>query len=557
MATKPAHIEGAHREPEPEAVEALRKAVQHYRKGAWADAAIAAAAVAETHARYAAAYHLLALALDNLGQRTKAFEMYEHALALDPTNANLYLEVGQSAAKLKLLDGAEKAFRAYRELLPDCPKGANHLACSQRDVGHFDEAAATVADALAQHPTDASLWNTNGTILSEAANFEAAIDAYAEAHRLQPAARTLHNMAHSQSHIGRFDEAINNYTQALAQAGSDQERVEITHARSHAYAAAGRLSEAWQDYEARHHPAFAQGTHFSAAAPRWDGEDLEGRKLLLIGEQGLGDEIMFASLIPDLLDRIGPNGKLLVAADQRLMPLLQRSFPDAHIGTEQHTLHNARPVRVVPWATGRLKPDFYAPMGSLLALLRPSIESFANAQAYLKPDAARVSHWIDRLAALGPGPYVGISWKSMVASAQRRKFFANLKDWKPVLELTAVKFVNLQYGNCKAERDTVCQELGVTIHNLRGIDLTNDIDDNAALCAALDLVVSPPTAPATIAAATGTETWMLTAGRLWPQLGTDRYPWYPQTRVLTPEKFGDWPALMQRLAHDLEAFASR
>jgi hypothetical protein len=80
---------------------------------------------------------------------------------------------------------------------------------------------------------------------------------------------------------------------------------------------------------------------------------------------------------------------------------------------------------------------------------------------------------------------------------------------------------------------------------------------SVSLSAALDLVVSAPTAAAALAAGTGTETWFLTAGRVWPQLGTDHYPWHQKTRVLMPEKFGDWPSLMPRLAADIETFAAR
>ena len=94
------------------------------------------------------------------------------------------------------------------------------------------------------------------------------------------------------------------------------------------------------------------------------------------------------------------------------------------------------------------------------------------------------------------------------------------------------------------------------IHNFEDLDLKNDLDDNAALCAALDLAVTAPTAAAALAAATGTETWFLAAGRVWPQLGTDHYPWYANTRVLMPEKFADWPSLMGRLAADIDAFAA-
>ena len=97
---------------------------------------------------------------------------------------------------------------------------------------------------------------------------------------------------------------------------------------------------------------------------------------------------------------------------------------------------------------------------------------------------------------------------------------------------------------------------GIKIHQMEGLDLKDDIDGSAALCAALDLVLSAPTAAAATAASVGTMVWFLTAGRTWPQLWTNEYPWYASTRVLSPEKFGDWNALMPDVADELEVFAS-
>jgi tetratricopeptide (TPR) repeat protein len=539
------------------APDALRAAVAHYKKGEWAMAAVAAGKVAETHARCTAAYHLMALALENLGQRSQAFEMFERALATDPTNAGLYLDIANAAWKSKFLGDAEKAFRAYIELSPDCPKGPSGLAGCLRDAGRLDEALSIAAGALHRMPQAAGLWNVRGTIMGEQLDFAGAIACYAKAQRLAPkSAEAFHNAGHAQSHTGNFQEATVNYARALELSDNDRQRAEIRHARALTLAAAGKLGEAWMDYEERHNPAFAQSTAFAIPAPRWQGEDLTGCKLLVVGEQGLGDEIMFASMIPDLLAKTGPTGKVMLAVDQRLVPLFHRSFPQAHVGHELHRRDNGKHVRLVPWATDDLAPDSFTPIGSPLQHLRSSIDAFPP-RAYLKPDPARVRYWIDRLASLGPGPYVGISWTSMLKTPQRAKFFSALKDWAPVLETTAVKFVNLQYGDCQAELATVSSELGIKIHTFADIDLTNDIDGKAALCDALDLVVSAPTAPAMLAAAVGTQTWLLTAGPLWQQLGTDRYPWYANTRVLTPQKFADWPALMQRLACELEDFASR
>jgi hypothetical protein len=94
----------------------------------------------------------------------------------------------------------------------------------------------------------------------------------------------------------------------------------------------------------------------------------------------------------------------------------------------------------------------------------------------------------------------------------------------------------------------------VDVHVIDGLDLKNDIDGAAALSTALDLVISAPTAAAATSGSVGTETWFLTAGRTWPQLGTEEFPWYARSRVLCPENFGDWEALMSKAADALAGF---
>src|SRR4029079_4580798 len=184
------------------------------------------------------------------------------------------------------------------------------------------------------------------------------------------------------------------------------------------------------------------------------------------------------------------------------------------------------------------------------------IEDFPQ-RSFLVPEPARVGYWRERLSALGPGPYVGICWRSMLLTPQRKKFFSPMEAWRAPLSLPDVKFINLQYGDCREDLAYARDRIGAPITNFEDLDLKNNLDDNAALCAALDLVCSAPTAAAALAAGTGTETWFLTAGRVWPQLGTDHYPWYRKTRVLTPSTFGDWPTLMQTLTGELSKFASR
>jgi tetratricopeptide (TPR) repeat protein len=533
------------------AVEALRKAVPAFRRGDYKNAAIAAAEAADADAASAVAFHLLALSLDNLGERHKAFQMYERALALDPADPEIYLNIGTAASQLRLFDGAITAFRTYIELRPNCPKGYNNLAGTLRDKGDLEEAIEVLRNAIQIMPEAPQLWVTLGTVMGEQSDFTNAGVFYREALRLDPKmARGYHNLAHALNHTGPFEDALDNYDRALKLVTEERDRIEMLHARGLCKVAMGRLEEGWVEYEQRHNPRFIQSNLYVANAPLWEGEDISDKTLLLIGEQGLGDEIMFAELIPDMIERVGPNGRVLLACDHRLVALMQRSFPQIQVGPTGHLKHNAKTVRLAPWAKGALKPDVYAPLGTPLQYIRNHLEDFRS-KPFLKPEPARVGYWRERLSDLGPGPYVGICWRSMLLTTQRRKFFSPMEAWRAPLSLKNIKFINLQYGDCREDLAYARDKLGATIHNFEDLDLKNNLDDNAALCAALDLATTAPTAAAALAAGTGTETWFLTAGRVWPQLGTDHYPWYAKTRVLTPDTFGDWPTLMQTLAADL------
>ncbi|MEY4964532.1 MAG: hypothetical protein RL274_115 [Pseudomonadota bacterium] len=194
-------------------------------------------------------------------------------------------------------------------------------------------------------------------------------------------------------------------------------------------------------------------------------------------------------------------------------------------------------------------------MGSALQVYRDSLADFRH-EAFLVPDTERMAGFKRQLDAMGPEKKIGLCWRSMMLGAKRAKYFSPIDHWGPILQTPGVTFINLQYGDCTAESVRAEEKFGIKIHQIEGLDLKDDIDGSAALCAALDLVLSAPTAAAATAASVGTTVWFLTAGRTWPQLGSCEYPWYADTRVLSPEKFGDWATLMPDVADELEVFAS-
>jgi hypothetical protein len=265
---------------------------------------------------------------------------------------------------------------------------------------------------------------------------------------------------------------------------------------------------------------------------------------------------MFADSLPDLAEAVGDDGKLQIAVDPRLVSLFARSFPSAEVGVyDDRKLigpDGSQEIRLIPWAVATGQPDYYVPMGTALQFLRKRVEDFPG-RAFLRPDPERVAEYRERLLGFGDGPFVGICWRSMMSDIKRQKYFSPLDSWGPILKTPGARFVNLQYGDCAAEIAAAEDLHGITIHRMADLDLKADIEGAAALSAACDLAISAPTAAAAIAGGVGTEVWYLTAGRTWPQLGTDRFPWYKSSRVCSPEKFGDWQALMPSVAADLAA----
>ena len=538
----------------------VRQAVEAFGRGDPAQAAKFALAATKEDESNARAFHILAMALEKMGHKFKALVTYERAFQLDPSDPSLALDLGLTAWNQKLTQNASTMFRLYIEACPDSPLGYNNLGSALGDMGETALAINTLRTAIERMPHVPMLWNSLATVLAADGRSDESIVFYREAIRLDPTiSKTHHNLGFAYSHLGMLPEALDAYDNALSYVADGDDRMEASHSRSICLIGMGRLQEGFREYEIRNNPRFRGFMHYMTTAPLWDGEELDGKRILLVGEQGLGDELMFANILPDVARAVGLGGKLQIAVDPRLITLFQRSFPQAAVGPyEDRTLldkEGNKPLRFIPFAVDKGDPDFYAPMGSALRVLRPRLEDFPHT-AFLKPDPTRVEQFRAGLAAGGPGPVVGICWRSMMRDLKRVKYFSALDCWEPIFKTPGVRFVNLQYGDCAEELARAREKFGVDIMTVDGLDLTNDIDGVAALCAALDLTISAPTAVAAIAGSVGANVWFLAAGRTWPQLGTDEYPWYRKSRVFSPEKFADWNKLMPKVGAELAGFAA-
>jgi Tfp pilus assembly protein PilF len=503
-------------------------------------------------------WYLLAIALERAGDFASSIQAYESALKLLPDHAEISNDLGRLAFRLGMTPQAESLFRHFLARYPEHPEGSNNLACAVRDQDRHSEAVDILRPAIVKSPEIAMLWNTMGTVVASQGDFNNALVFFKEALRLDPHfPKARYNLGNAKLLLGDAEGAIVDCEAAMTGVLAEDERQMMRLARSTILMALGRIGEGWDEYEARLHPQFNERTQFAFDGPRWEpGCDIEGKTLLVVGEQGLGDEVLFANLLSDVIDRLGPAGRLILAVETRLVPLFQRAFPMAEVGAHATYVVGGRLTRVIPFAEDIPQIDLWTPLGSLLREFRRSLEAFPARDAYLIPDPARVAHWREVLQGAPAGPKVGLLWKSAVSKDSRHRYFSPFETWAPVLAQKGVTFVNLQYGDCAEELATAKRDFGVEIWSPPGIDLKQDLDDVAALSCAMDLIVGFSNATLNIAAACGVPNFLISTPGAWPRLGTVTYPWYPKTRVFLPPAFGEWDPVLAEVAEALGAFVA-
>jgi hypothetical protein len=248
----------------------------------------------------------------------------------------------------------------------------------------------------------------------------------------------------------------------------------------------------------------------------WDGQSLlPGERLMIWREQGVGDEIRFAAMLPLLPQSVRNN--LILECDHRLVKLFARSMTEVAVRAESQTKSDF---------------DYHLPIGSLPKLLMNSVDILRDASPLLNPDPEDVSKFAGKLAEFKGKKLVGICWRSHKLSATRNKKYTALADWEKILSIPGTMFVNLQYGECEEEIQQIESDLGIRILRWPDLDLMNDFSGTAALIKNLDLVISISSAVVPLAGAVGTQTICMTHQN-WVLLGQhDYYPWFPSVTPL-------------------------
>ena len=470
--------------------------------------------------RDARGHYNLAQCLKAQSQFAQAEESYARVLSLQPQHRDAHLALAEIHTRNDHIAEALRHTRLAIAIQPT-PESYSNLGDLLRRAKLLNEALAAHEQALAVRPDDPILLHNSGSALYDARRLEDARAAFEKALAADPAfIRGYEGLAKIYEHREDFRTAIELLERALR---LDPAADKVIFKLSYCYFAVGDFPAGWRNYEKRFEGTESYQHRRPTPPPYWKGEDLTGKSILIWTEQGIGDQILYSSMIPDVIARAG---RCIIECKDRLTPIFTRSFPEATVATYRSQAEAATPPDGL---------DFQSPVGSLGGHLRPSLESFPRRSRYMTADPARASVLRERYSSIAPGNLiVGLSWRSKNAEIGEIKS-ADLVLWRDILVMPGVTFVNLQYGDCATELAEVEAAFGTVVVQDSGIDPLTDMDAFFAQVAAMDLVISTSNTTVHVAGALGVPTWLILLGSpadVWYWFrGRSDSPWYVSLRI--------------------------
>jgi Flp pilus assembly protein TadD/ADP-heptose:LPS heptosyltransferase len=473
------------------------------------------------------------------GRHADAITSFQAALAQRPDDTRVLFALGNTARTLGMAEGACEFFRRVLALEPDRLEALVNLGNLLRETGQSGSAIALLEPALARAPQSPELWLALGSAYRSLDKRDAAEHHFREALALRgDYPQALGNLADLLADRGHIDEALALYDRAIKR---DSANFQARLNRAVLHFLKGDLKAGWRDYAAR--------LKLAAKAPRrdhriaaWSGGPLKKSRLLVMAEQGIGDQLMFASCIPDLAARANESGaQIILECEPRLVPLFTRSFPDVKVAASDMEARGSTVTARYGWLKALGGANAATEMGTIPRWLRARADSFPAPHGYLVPAPQEKERWQAWMTEQGTGPVIGICWRSGKSGGDRDLQYAPLSAWGECLKELKGEIVSVQYDAMPDEIAQLEQLSGRTIHVPPDIDQKQELDRACALLAALDAVVTAPTAVSWLAAATGTPTYKILYDTSWTAFGQTREPFAPACHCLVPETPGDFP----------------
>ena len=490
-------------------------------------------------------YYNLGAAQKKQGKLDNAIQTYQQAIEINPDDAEIYNSLGTTLQKQEKLDQAIQVYHRALEINSNYSEAFYNLGLALQEQGELDQAIQAYHRALDVNPSYSEAYNNLGIALKEQGELDQAIQVYHRALEINPNySEAYNNLGNVLKEQGKLDDAVLAYRSAL---GINPDYSEAHNNLGLVLLLQGNFSSGWREYEWRlkckELGFFLNKRDFPQVL--WNGSDLNGKTILVWAEQGIGDEIMLASMLPTLLEM---NSNIIVECDKRLVPLFQRSFPFIQFVPREDPANPKLLDTTI---------DYQIPMGSLGQWLRADKDAFLPKQeSYLQACPNRVGQLQEKYRSLaGDKLLVGISWKSTGIDKKRAQTKnAPLKHWTPILSQKDCYFVNLQYGNIREEIEAYTTATGYPVYIDEEIDPLSDLDGFATQVSVLDLIVSTSNTTVHMSGGLGKKVWVLLSSRpdwRW-MLEEENTLWYQTVRLFRQEKSGDWKGVFQRISSALK-----
>ena len=467
-----------------------------------------------------------AVALHRQGQLQQAESIYRRLAQLDARHFGVAHMLGLALLQQGKSGEAAQQLQHALSLNPDSAEALGHLGDALKSAGQPDAALQAYQARLRQRPDDLETLFQCGLVLHSLHRYEEAVACHEAALRLRPdGPRILFSCANALVELGRFDEAMARFDQCIEVqpdfAGARRNRGILK-------LLLGDLAGGWPDYE--HRRPVPADREIKPVAPDWQGEDLQGRSLLVSDATGLGDGIQFIRYLPMIAAR---GVRVSFLGNSRLFRLF-------------------RPLAASIEFLGALPADrhfdFHCKLLSLPGLCGTRMDTIPAPIPYLHAEPERVAKWAARVG--DHGFRIGISWKGNPSRTIDAGRSVPLSEFAPIARLPGVRLISLQKRYGLEQLQDLPEGMRV---ESPGDDLDEGEDafvDSAALMQHLQLVISSDTSTLHVAGALGRPAYL--ALKFVPEwrwfLNREDTAWYPSVRLFRQPQRDDWRSVFADMA---------
>lgn len=480
----------------------------------------------------------LANALVDLKEFDQAIFYYNLAIKLNPKFLEAYCNRGRAYRKHHKYEDAISSYESALKLSPNHINTLIDLGFLFNEMQYFDKAIEMYDAAIKISPDNTRARYNKSVTLGNLQCFNEGIQECDQTIKINPSLLEAYNLKTSfLINLKKFDIALNLIDQIILKKFNSPEAF---FNKSIINFSLNNFKDAWIFYESRF-SLKTQEPYLVSSNPALQNFDVENKKIYIFAEQGIGDQILFCTI---LHDAIKTKNQFFVSLDPRLVPIYTRSF--SNFSNVKFTSCSER--------IDESLYDYHLPQGGLGKFFRSTVDNFENRSSfsYLKADDNK-SLKFSKLIHFKNKKICGISWKSQRKEINHLKS-VSLKDFMPIFKIPNIIFINLQYGDVASDLKELKDEFGVEINVIDSIDIFNDLDSLASLIDVCDFVCSTSNATIHLAGALGKESYLFTPYSdakmwYWSHQNSSHSLWYPSVSIFSQPKANDWETPVRSVAN--------